>query len=700
IWVQNYQAKYKTEAEYVEHLADAICFWLDRLHPALNQQINGNIASVLNIVLEFDKSYFNPLSLEQVDSKEILNLHLQCSYADGILTIGLPKHIRKLFIGGDNAGERAFMTEILKALTVITGIALSDQYILESIDQHMPLGQAKMILLLDTRKDLQLDNRWLLPTLYISDAEINLLLDNLVDIVNRPDPIPEKFQSVNEKKEFCNYVVLRLVQHLIEKLKEFNGESLISRLIEVNERLVHNREFSKIKTAAEIHCFGNDEKKLEKILKKQRNLVNTSLATRCLIEFAALVPAAGDRKPSFDQLDELLTIMNEILNYGMLSDTLHFGMDDPEMGLLPSGRIGISKEFYDQKLQPFHKDNTLANIEAQLEAFSSQFETYTTKEKDVDTEALFDHMDEAFLEDWGIDYTNLLGICMQASAMAEHNGDSVLAMLEIDLLAELKRIMIGAEDQIEAGLEKLRFENKPDIISDQAGYLNSDYFPWKYNREFSYARRPFVVVDTENGRKYYWGMRQCIAASQYFNQLLHSGRLTNGGKKINSLLGSFKEKNGKHFRNTVTTWLKDNTHLVVWDYEVTMKPTGHFNADKDYGDCDIVAYDPTINQVYNIECKRTEAARNIQQMKNEMDAYLGREGQKKKVAKHVDRDNWLQENLDQVKFFVGAEKTPKVKSLILTSDLIPTRYLREEELPMPIISYRELRRNGTDILRD
>src|SRR5690606_9700450 len=115
-------------------------------------------------------------------------------------------------------------------------------------------------------------------------------------------------------------------------------------------------------------------------LKKQRNLVNTSLATRCLIEFATLVPTKGDRKPSFDHLDELLTIMNEILNYGMLSDTLHFGMDDPEMGLLSSGRIGISKEFYDQKLQPFHKDNTVANIEAQLETFSDNFETYAPRE--------------------------------------------------------------------------------------------------------------------------------------------------------------------------------------------------------------------------------------------------------------------------------------------------------------------------------
>jgi len=698
IWVQNYQAKNQTEADYVENIADAIFFWLDRLYPALHDQLNPNTFPVLNIVLEFDQTYFNPLSLEQVDSKEAINSSLQCSYTKSNLTIRIPKHIRKLFIGGNNAGERILMAEILKGLNTIPNIALSDQHISDSLDQHMPLGQAKMILLLDTRTDLQLDNRWLLPTLYISDAEINLLLDKLVNIINSPEPIPEKFQSVTDKKAFCNYVVLCLVQHLIEKLHKFDGESLISRLIDVNERLIHDSKFNEIKTAAQIHCFGNDEKELEKILKKQRKLVNTSLATRCLIEFTVLNPTKGDCKPSFDQLDELLTIMNEILNYGMLSDSLHFGMDNPEMGLLPSGRIGISKEFYDQKLQPFYKVNIVANIEAQLETFSDNFDTYAPLEIDKDTEAFLDKADEAFLHDWGIDYTNLNGICIQAAAMAEQQNDSVMSMLESDLIAELKKLMKDAEDQVEAGLDKLRFEYKPGVITNQKGYSKADYFPWKYNREFSYARRPFAVVNTENGRKYYWGMRQCVAASQYLHQLLHSGSLTHGGVKINSLLGKIQNENGKKFRNSVTKWLKNNTDLVVWDNEVTIKPKGHFNADKDYGDCDILAYDPTINRVYNIECKRTVAARNIHQMKKEMDDYLGRADQKKKVAKHVERDNWLQTNSDQVKTLVGATEPPKVKSIILTSGLIPTRYLRAGEIPLPIISYRELKRNGYEEL--
>ncbi len=698
VWVQNRQAANQQHAGVVEHIADAICFWLDRLHPALHAELEQADSAMLNIVLEFDQTYFNALPLDQVDSADVINFQLECSYADHHLTCKFPSNFRKMFVGGDNSGERKLMAELMKGFNEIPDVELSQQFIEGSLDQYVPLGQAKMILLLDTRMDLQLDNRWLLPSLYISEAEINLLLDKLVGIVNSPDPIPEKFGSVQDKKQFCNQAVLSLIQYLMEQLKAFDHETTIERLIDVNERLIHNREFRKIKTPAQVHCFGNDESELKKILKRERKQVNTSLSTRCLIEFIALHPASGTRKPSFDQLDELLTVMNEILNYGMQSDVLHFGMADPEMGLLPSGRIETSKEFFDQKLQPFNRDNIVANIEAQVESFSTQFETYTPRESNPDSEAFLDKADAAFLRDWGVDYTNLNGVCMQAASMAEQQEDSVISMLEKDFLAELNKIMPGIPDQIDRALEKLRFECDPSIISDQSGYTNKEYFPWKYNREFSYARRPFVVVNTADGRKYYWGMRHCVAASQYLHQLLNSGRLTHGGAQINSLLGEINKDNGKHFRNVVVQWLKNNTGLTVWDYEVTMKPSGHFKADKDYGDCDIIAYDPAKNEVYNIECKLTEAARNIHQMKKEMDAYLGRAGQKKKIAKHVDRDNWLQANLDQVQAFVGATNEPTVKSLILTSELIPTRYLRAEEIPLPIYSYRELKEGKTELL--
>ena len=698
IWIQNFQAKSRAEAGQVENIAEAIAFWLYKLYPTLDDSIDNIDLDLLHIILEFDTSYFSPIPLEAMPPKKSLNLELECLYSDNILVYKFPKDIHTHFIGGDNLGERNMMMKILQGLNQIPQVNLSDQKIKESVDLQIPLGPAKMILFIDTRTDLQLDNRWLLPTLYISEAEINLLLDRLTKIIDSPTPIPEKFDNIPDKKRFCNKVVLNLAQYLIQKLKDFDGLTLLDRLMEINERLVHNREFSKIRTAAQIHCFGHDSEELEKILKEEKNLVNTSLSTRCLIEFMVFIPPSGKRKPSLDELDELLVIMNEILNYGMLSDAIHFGMADPNIGLLKSGRIGISKEFYDEKLQPFFKDNTMASIESYLEDFSNQFGLYGDKQVTVENDAFFNKVDDAFLEDWGIDLTNLNTICIQAARIAENKGSSVVSMLEDDLVRELKGIMVGAEDQVLIGLEKLRLEYKTDVISAESGYINSDYFPWKYNRDFSYARRPFVCVDTEEGRKYFWGMRQSIASSQFLTQLLFTARLTHGGAKINSILGEISEENGKNFRNSVADWLKNNTSLQVWDYEVTMKPGGHFDADKNYGDCDIVAHDKPSNTVFNIECKRTYPARNVHQMKMEMDAYLGRAGQTKKIAKHLARDSWLQLNLDKVKDWVGVTEQPTVKSLIVTSELLPTRYLKSEAVDLPIVSYRELRKSGIEAL--
>jgi len=95
---------------------------------------------------------------------------------------------------------------------------------------------------------------------------------------------------------------------------------------------------------------------------------------------------------------------------------------------------------------------------------------------------------------------------MQAVTIAERENDSVMSMLEDELMAVLNETMPNTSNQVENALTKLRLEFDASIVSGQTGYTNKEYFPWRYNREFSYARSPFVVVDTEAGRRYYWGM--------------------------------------------------------------------------------------------------------------------------------------------------------------------------------------------------
>ena len=92
------------------------------------------------------------------------------------------------------------------------------------------------------------------------------------------------------------------------------------------------------------------------------------------------------------------------------------------------------------------------------------------------------------------------------------------------------------------------------------------------------------------------------------------GKLNNGGNQIEKLLGVFRKRKGKKYRNKVKDWLMEQNDLRVIDYEVDISSKGHLKADKDYGDIDVFAFDTKSKTILSIECKDTNKAKNIKGM--------------------------------------------------------------------------------------
>ena len=117
-----------------------------------------------------------------------------------------------------------------------------------------------------------------------------------------------------------------------------------------------------------------------------------------------------------------------------------------------------------------------------------------------------------------------------------------------------------------------------------------------------------------------------------------------------------------------------------------------------------VIFDTSSDILYLIECKNTNTAKNIREMKTEMDEYLGRgdnpEKDKKKalVLKHLRRHRWVTEHINEVAKRIGLAVPPRVKSMMLTATVIPTSYLKREKTPMSILNYPELKIKGMDYL--
>jgi hypothetical protein len=693
--------EYEQDAErpFYKTVIEALAFWLDKMSSRLRSGLAELEIPLLHLRVSLDELFFKNLNFQELEDAVPSDEFAFSDDHQGKMTFFIPGQLLKLMRGATNNGERIIMKELLNGINQGFKAPFGEDELTAIIDDVMPLGPAKMILIYDSQRDFRMDPRWLFPKHLVTSAEINLLLDKLVGIINYPEPIPERFATREDKIAFCRHAVTSFLKYLNSQLSAFSNLELLKLLFQLNESIIHSNEKARVKVPAQVFCFGELEEKVKELMGKEMNGVKTSLAIRCLIEYLAAKPAKGSKVPGYDEVDKLLAIMNEVINFGMLSDAIYFNLDDPEIGLLPSGRIGIGKSFFEEKLRPFSHANTLSDVESYMENFDDRLESLPRGESDdPETDAWLDRADEAFLADWGVSYTELLGTIKSLLYMGAEKETSVVVMQKSEFIAHFLAGSAFDEEKIERLLGLITLKERKDFLTPPEGFKAEDVFPWKYNREFSVIKRPVVEFTDKGKTMLIWGIRNAETSGRQINQLLHHGRLKYGKEKINSLLGERNEVLGKDFRKTAFDWFKSLPGLQVWDFEVTIDKAGHLTADKNYGDIDILVFDPQTNIAYNVECKRTHQAKNIHEMKTEMDSYFGRDGQKKKIQKHVDRHDWLMNNQDKLAAFIGTETPLTVKSIILTSEVIPVKYIAGSDSPLPLIAFPELKRIGMKVI--
>ncbi len=707
LWVVNTQSKIIERKNAALEYIEAIAFWLYKLYPSLKSNLDVLEDDPIEIHVELESKLlgsietFKPTVIKPEDIDIIVSVNQRHMY------VSIPYEIVNLLVLSDNEGERAIIRAILHGfnkLLINTGnTRLSSILIEDSINKHLPIGNAKMILFIDSSRDLKLDNRWLLTTRYIQDVDTSYVLDNMLSYLGvESSSIPEMILDTETKNKLCNKIVSGLINELLSKLKQYNAIDLIKWLMEFNDSCTFNREFRKIRIPAKIACFSSFPKEVDELLKKEKKFVNTSISIRCLIEFVAADPHFGTKLLNFDDLDEMMSLMNEIILWGMISDSISLGMNDPEMGLLPSGRIFVNPTYFENYLEPFRKARTESDIGDYVNSFDSKFKItdinehippeYTPEEQEIN---------EAFIEEWGISLTRIMNI---KGIMAHLVMESKSSVLEIEEDSLIKALLENKHDitreEIVIGLKLLCLGKRPYLTKAPEGFEKDDIYPWKYNRALSLNRRPIVKIIKPDGKTYYYcGFRHLLASAENLQNILFNGRLkAKEGGLLSSILAKVNAQKGTDYRSEVYEWLKKNSSLRIIDYEVKICENGHLIADKDYGDIDILAIDEHNKIIYSIECKDTVEARVIHEMKTELDKYLGRDGNTGMIDKHVERHKWLNLNKERLTSFITNTDKYIIKSVILSSNEIPIIYLAKEILPLPMVSFKKLNREGIILL--
>jgi hypothetical protein len=707
IWITNIHPSQKDNETWSKILCEGVAFWLIKMQAELKEIL----ATVTLIQFEIEiitASNLNTNLLFKETDPDIEKITIDIKIEAPRIQITIPFDFMFLVRRPDNYADKALMKAILNGIVLYVkeakGTILLDTALINNIiEQVLQPATAKMFLFSDVSENFRLDNRTLASIRYIHESDISFILDNLIGYLPAGYKVPEFLITKDDKRNLCNTIVTSLIKQIQIKLEEFDGEQMLEWLIKMNEKYVQIKEYREILVAPKIASFSTFQDEVDQLHKQGQKLISASQAIRTLIEFVAANLPKGSRWPNYDEVEELLALIDQLISWGSESDAIWKNMSDPQIGLLPSGRIGTEKKLQREIFVPFAIARATSEIFQQVERFEKTYTSNKPADKPATVTAERDELDIAFKAEFGISLKLLSQIILVLAEEGFEKNTACVIIEEKEIYQLLCDRITGISDtEIETCLNLLSLAQRDDIGKPPNGYKKEEIYPWRQKRSLSYLRRPLAKVKNTKENYYYFGFRHLIAYLDNLHYLLYEGKLPNpASAELKRWLGTVSSGKGNSFREKVMEWFQKETDFQVIPKEVDISKKGQLKADRDYGDIDVLVIDHKKKIIYSIECKNITGGKTIYEMWSEICAYLGEEdSDDAKIIKHLNRHKWLNNNKESLAIFVSNYTEYEIKSFVLTADEIPLAFIKKHQLPLPVKSFVFLRKSGIPLLDD
>lgn len=681
LWIQC-EKKFKNIGE---GMVDTIAFWFYEMFEPLKDKIYTIGNDPVLITLDFDSRYIyedNNIVSEQP------NLLFSTDHSTRRINIHVPFGFSELVQNGSNSTERVLIGCALKGLFEFVFassgmIIFDDQELSEFVNSVLHDQTRKMMIPSTEKSEILINNSGAVRYRYLQESDVSYIRENILSWAKIHDL--QYIASKKDKTNLCNKLVSVLINQFRENLCKFNALDLLKFAIIRHESTIYFSTYRDLSIGSRIKCFPNSLEVINNYKEERTKSITSVLAYRCLIEFIVSEPPQGQIPINNDDVDFLHALVEQIINFGNLSEVIHEEFSDTSIDVLPSGRIGIDHNFFENELSALANSIVMSDINDYMDP------DHFVSEK---IEGYEDSITKDFEEEWGICIFDVAAICNFLSRYAIYEQKtSFVKILESDFFSLFEDLPF-TKCHIESFIKIMSLNSRGSISSPPQGYRNEDIFPWRYNRRLSYISLPLISLQL-NGEKYFiWGPRHLEMASENLLATFYNGSLkvSPDHKKINSQLATRNLINGKEFRSRVFRWLEKNTPLFLIPHEVKISTKGAFKADKNYGDIDILAIDDYSKTLILFEIKNTKQAKVIYEFKRDIESYLS-----KLIPKHLERAKWIESNLESVSSHIKRDVTDyKVFSAIISSSTLPVKYM--EKSPLPIFSFSELKANGIEIL--
>jgi hypothetical protein len=475
---------------------------------------------------------------------------------------------------------------------------------------------------------------------------------------------------------------------LTETVADLSPEGLMGFLVSHDEALVHDSASRVQRLPSQLACFGATSLRAQDLLTAERKGVEAAVASRFLVEYAAAVPPAGNRAIDLMIYDELLAVAAELISRATLSDAIHYGFSQVQLSRLPSGRLGVSQgDRYSAGTEALAMAEAEARHALALEPEPGADTPHpgTSEASPAMAPPMRPQVDDAMRAEFGFTLTQAIDGLAELAALSAERGPGPCTEPVGPVHARLRARLGWEDDIVTAFLGQVTLRPRAKFLSPRG-----DAYPWRYNRDLSYIRRPVIEVLGPGGEPLLmWGARRTWFAARYWAEVIFTGRLKASSPAMTRLMGTIRQDQNKAFEREVAAVLRQSGMPVTASAVKQVNGRRLLTDGADLGDIDAVAIDPASKIIIVAEAKDFELARTPAELANEAEDLLT--GDKSAVYKLGRRAEWVRRNLSPVLRHFGAGSDTagwRVLPVIVTSrNLLSPRVL---QAGIPVLTIADL----------
>ncbi|WP_019970120.1 hypothetical protein [Mycobacterium sp. 141] len=649
---------------------EAICYWaevLNQYDPTVFEAYDRDIHVLIKYIGEADETD-QPWIFEG-DPVHNKNFVFQLRAPQRPPADAPPNHL-----------DREVLAELARALLSdrLSGHGLTQET--ESIVEALaPPGERRMVHIVQSHVDLIAWPGKLPSARRVQPAVLARLLDELgCELREHRGRGVGEITEADRRAVLNKEVVPFFGGRLESRIKGFKGMDLLRSLILQNEALIHEEYTERTRYASRLACFGRGPDEAERLAKHLTATNTASVCSRFLIEYTAALHPQGADGMTDEAYDLILALASEVVNKGFISDALHAGISQAELSILPSGRLGISRDTdrYTQGLQGLMSATAQSTIDEAVAA-ATQREEGDASQKDA-----FAVAEQLATREFGFNFTELSLFTSELVNLSHEENQGDVGILSVPQIQERMVEKFNWEvDFINPMLSQLCLREVEEFWA-----LGAEVLPWRFNRSRSYLRKPLICWNVRGTETVIFGHRNTIRTSFELHGQYLSGRLQARTKEMKEALSRAREEKGENFERRIESTLTGVCDPILRRVHKFGDLDLHDAQGVDLGDIDILAFDPSSQSLYVIEAKSLIVARTPRELQNEVSNI--HEGEHSAVERLRGRYDWVLQNYQDVlkTLDLTAADVTVVPLIVIDADLVSARF----ESPFDIVTLDNL----------